>query len=760
MAESVRSIITQSFELNDVRLLDGPFKKAMDLDAAYLLELEPDRLLSRFREYAGLEVKGKAYGGWEQATLSGHSLGHYLSACSLMFASTGDARFRDRVTYIVEELKACQKAHGDGFVAGIPNARRMFQEVAAGDIRARKFNLNGIWAPFYTLHKLLAGLRDADHLCGNREARIVAVGLADWIERSLSGLNEEQMQEALKCEHGGMNEVLADLYADTGDARYLALSRRFHHKAVLQPLAERQDRLDGLHGNTQIPKLIGLARRHQLTGDTADRVAAEFFWDRVVHHHSYVTGGHGESEYFGPPDRLSDRLSDRTAETCNTYNMLKLTRMLFQLNPTSEYADYYERALYNHILASQDPDSGMVTYFLPLGGGHVKRYSTRFNTFTCCLGTGMENHAKYGDSIYFHGKDSLYVNLFIASELTWREKGLVVRQETRFPESDAASLHFKCAKPVSLALRVRYPAWAQNGIEIAVNGSRRKADGQPGSYVEIQRTWRDGDRVELKIPMSLRLEAMPDNPNRVAVLYGPIVLAGELGPENDPAARRFDYVPVMVTEGKSLQDWLGPVAGQPCTFRTAGVGLPRDVSLHPFYRLHHKRYAIYWDILTRGQWDERQAEWQSETKRLRELEAATVDRVVPGDKTSEAAHNMKGERLESEDYNGRAYRLSRGAWFSYDLRVLADASMALVCTYWGGERPGTRLFDVSVEGKVIATQSLGNDRPGRFFDVTYPIPGDLLRGKSRVTVRFQAHADKWAGGIFGLRTIRDSRPAK
>ncbi|HET8783815.1 MAG TPA: glycoside hydrolase family 127 protein, partial [Pyrinomonadaceae bacterium] len=520
-----------AFRLEDVRLLDGPFKHAMARDAEYLLHLEPDRLLSGFRKEAGLTPKAEVYGGWESMTIAGHSLGHYLSACALMFASTGDARFRERVNYIVGELETCQRANGNGYVAAIPNGKKIFQEVSTGDIRVKPFDLNGGWVPWYTLHKLFAGLLDVHRYVHNAKALTIAVNLADWADLTLAKLTEEQFQRMLDCEHGGMNEVLAELYARTGNEKYIRLSRRFHHKAVLEPLARREDRLQGLHANTQIPKLIGLARRYELTADATDKAAALFFWQRVVHRHSYVNGGNSDGERFGPPDKLSDRLSENMSETCNTYNMLKLTMHLFEWHPSAEYADYYERALYNHILASQNPDDGMVCYYVPLKTGSRKVYSKPFDDFWCCVGTGMENHAKYGEAIYFHDTDGVWVNLFIPSELTWREKGFTLRQETRYPEADKVSFAIKSRRPVNLALRLRYPAWADNGVMVKINGRPQTVDQNAGSFVEIRRLWKNGDRIELTIPMSLRLEMMPDNPRRVAVLYGPTVLAGELQPE-------------------------------------------------------------------------------------------------------------------------------------------------------------------------------------------------------------------------------------
>ena len=741
----------QEFPLEDVRLLDGPFKDAMMRDAAYLLRLDPDRLLSGFRKEAGLTPRAEVYGGWESMTIAGHSLGHYLSACSLMFASTGDARFRERVKYIVSELETCQRANGNGYVAAIPNGKKIFQEVSAGEIRVKPFDLNGGWVPWYTLHKLFAGLLDVHRYCQNTEALNIAVKLADWADATVANLTEEQFQHMLGCEHGGMNEVLAELYARTGNERYLKLSRRFHHKAVLEPLARQEDRLQGLHANTQIPKLIGLARRYELTSDVADKTAAEFFWDRVVHHHSYVNGGNSDNERFGPPDKLSNRLGDNMSETCNTYNMLKLTRHLFEWHASAEYADYYERALYNHILASQDPDDGMVCYYVPLKANSRKEYSKPFDSFWCCVGTGMENHAKYGEAIYFHNTDSIWVNLFIPSELTWREKRVTLRQETRYPESEKVSFTIKAQRPAAFSLRLRYPGWAQS-VSVSVNSGQQKVDAKPGSFIELKRTWKNGDRVELTIPMSLRLEAIPDNPHRVAILYGPTVLAGDLGAEDQSGT----LTPALVADGNEPSKWMKPVAeAQPVTFRTVSVGRPWDVTLYPFYRMHHKRYAVYWDVLNEQQWVEREANYKKELERLRRLEAATIDFVQPNETQIERDHNMQGERTEAGENSGRKWRHARdGGWLSFDLKVLPDRPVALVCSYWGSET-GPRNFDIIVDGKKIAAQSLQNDKPGEFFDVTYQIPQELTRGKNKITIRFQAQPGNLAGGFYGVRIIRD-----
>ena len=746
------NLMAKPFDLSSVRLLDSPFKRAMERDAAYLLQLEPDRLLSRFRSEAGLQPKAPPYGGWEGMGVAGHTFGHYLSACSMMFASTSDERFRERVNYIVDELELCQQAHGDGYVAAIPEGRRVFSEIAQGIIRAKPFDLNGVWVPWYTLHKLFAGLLDAHRFCGNEKALKIAMRLADWAERTTANLTDEQFQQMLACEHGGMVEVLAELYARTGDERYLRLAKRFYHKAVMDPLSRGVDCLPGLHGNTQVPKVIGMARLYELTGERFPyRVIAEFFWERVVKHHCYVIGGFTDGEHFGEPDRLNDRLGTNTAEVCKTYNLLKLTKHLFSWSPSVEKADYYERALYNHILASQNPDDGMMCYYVPMRPGHFKTYSTPFDSFWCCVGTGMENHARYGEFIYFHTDDELLINLFIPSELNWSEKGVRVRLETEFPESELVRFTLSCDKPTELTISIRCPSWLAGLPEAKLNGTTLPVSARPGSYLSIRRTWQTGDTLEIRLPMGFWLEPLPDNPARAAILYGPIVLAGDLGPIDQPEPI---LIPALVTHGRKPSEWIDVVSKKPLTFQTKGVGRPQDVSLVPFYAMHHRRYTVYWDFLTEEQWKQREAEWKAEQERLMDLEQRTVDFVVIGDEQSERKHNLQGERTTSGSFGTRRWRhATDGGWFSYDLRVDPNQPMELVVTYWGSDA-GARVFDILVDGKVIATQRLQLNKPGQFFDVTYPIPIELTKGKEKVTVRFQAHPKCIAGGIFGLRMVR------
>ncbi len=604
----------QPFPLTSVRLGDGPFRDAMLLDERYLLSLDPNRFLFTFRINAGLPVSGKPYGGWEKpdCELRGHSLGHYLSACSLMYASTSNVELKERVDYIVGELAKCQEAlaskgYNKGYLSAFPES--FIDRVEQG---------KKVWAPWYTLHKIMAGLLDAYEHCGNKQALDVLVKNADWVKFRIDKLSKKQIQVMLRTEFGGMNEVLTNLYAVTGNPEHLCLAQAFDHREIFDRMAQRRDILDGYHGNTQIPKIIGAAREYEMTGNRHYREIAEFFWERVAMHRSYVIGGDTDKEHFFPVDKFSQHLDAETAETCNTYNMLKLTRHLFAWQPSVRTMDFYERGLYNDILASEDPQKGMFTYFMSLKPGHFKTYSTPENSFWCCVGTGMENHSKYGDTIYFHDDDSLWVNLFIASELNWKDKGLTMTQETKFPESETTTLLFKTDKPVELTVRIRSPQWLSSDAEFTFNGKKLDIAGVAGEYAAISRQWQDGDKLEVKLPMALHLETLPNTENIVAILYGPIVLAGQLGnkglPPSPYAPNQGDFikvadpeVPVLIADVNSVTAHIEPVAGKPLTFQTKGIGRPEDITLIPFYRTHYQRYSVYWRVFTEEKWNKENA---------------------------------------------------------------------------------------------------------------------------------------------------------
>ncbi len=553
------------FALADVRLTGGPLKNAQDLDGKYLLELEPDRMLAYYRIRAGLEPKAKGYDGWDGdgKNLTGHIAGHYLSAISLMYAATGNPEFKRRADYIVQQFKEVQDKNGNGYLGALESGQEKFAEVSRGDIRSGGFDLNGLWSPWYTLHKTYAGLRDAYRLTGNREALELEIQFSEWAEKVCAPLSDEQMQKMLNTEFGGMDEVFADLYADTGDVRWLKLSRRFIHDAVMNPLEHREDKLGGLHANTQVPKAIGALARYQYTGNKDDGAAANFFWDTVVTKHSFATGGHGKDEYFGPAGELSARIDGRTDESCNVYNMLKMTRTLFALQPDIRYAEFEERALFNHVLGSIDPKDGRTCYMVPVGRGVQHEYQDMMHSFTCCVGSGMESHALHGNGIYYENGARLWVNFYTPSTANWQSQNVKLTMQTSFPEGENASLKLAMDRPKELTLSLRRPSWAGDGFAVKINGKPAQKISPAGTYLELKRTWQNGDVIELTLPKTLHKEGLPDNAQRVALMWGPLVLAADMGPEGKEVA-----TPVFVAANQKVADWLQPVANETGRFRS------------------------------------------------------------------------------------------------------------------------------------------------------------------------------------------------
>jgi DUF1680 family protein len=793
--------------LSDVRLTGGPLKHAQELDADYLLKLEPDRMLYFLRLRAGLEPKAeRGYGGWDGdgRQLTGHIVGHYLSAISYMWAATGDARFKERVDYIVSQLKEVQDKQGDGYIGAlmanaphgqgatnnpaggrrgqqpVVDGKSRFEDLAKGVIQSGGFDLNGMWSPWYVEHKIFAGLRDAYRLAGNKTALDVEIKFAGWVDGILSKLTEAQIQRMLATEFGGMNEVMADLYADTGDPRWLKACDYFEHRAIVDPLARHDDILGGKHGNTQVPKMIGELARYVYSGDSRDGFSAAYFWDEVAEHHSFATGGHGRNEYFGQPDKLNDMIDGRTAESCNVYNMLKMTRTLFALWPDAHYADFQERALFNHVLASIDPTNGSTCYMVCVGQSRQQReYQNMFQSFTCCVGTGMENHALHGDGIYYESGDKLWVNIYAPSIADWKAAGVKIETETDFPIGDSATLKLTVQSPKEFTLALRRPYWVGEGFSVSVNGEAVSADvlnagsgarggfggrgGQSsqrktGSYVEIKRTWKTGDTVSLILPKTLRLEALPDNPRRAAVMWGPLVLAGDLSTANDESGAATNSIApktVLVAANRPVTEWLKPVRDKSGHFLTEGVGRESNIEFLPFYQIHRRAYGVYWNFFTPEEWQNRGGTFAAEQEKQRKLEAATVVFAQPGQMQTERDFNQQGEDSAPVQLEGRYGR--RGSkWFSFELPVDATHPMTLVVTYNNDEQT-LRTFEILVDGKRIGEQSIERKSPeqvARFFDVEYRIPADLVNGKQKVTVRFQATNGNEIAAVFGLRMVR------
>lgn len=747
-------LTAQPLPLQAVRLLPSDFNRALEANTRYLMLLEPDRLLHNFRLFAGLKPKGEIYGGWESDTIAGHTLGHYMSALALLHAQTGNPEAKQRLQYIVAELTEVQNAEGDGYVAGFSRKRKdktivdgkeIFAEIKAGDIRSAGFDLNGCWVPFYNWHKLYAGLFDAQQYCGIDQALTIAVKLGGYIEDVFAALDEQQVQRVLDCEHGGINESFAELYARTQDPRWLKLAQRLYHKKVLTPLSQRQDDLPNIHANTQIPKLIGLARLHELTGNASDQTAASFFWETVTQHHSYVIGGNADREYFFDADAIANHITEQTCEACNTYNMLKLTRHLYSWGVNAAYFDYYERAHLNHILAQLDPESGMVTYMTPLMSGAAREYSTPFDSFWCCNGSGMESHAKHGDSIWWHSEDTLFVNLYIPSTANWQQQQAALTLDTQYPYDGAISINIDRAES-AFTLALRIPGWAGDDWQLLLNGKSVSAEQDKG-YAYLSRRWQAGDKLQLLLPMTLRLEPTPGNEQVVAVLRGPMVLAADMGASEVP----FDgSAPALA--GNDLLAGFVPLPGAPATYKTQGIGKPTDMSFSAFYANHHRRSAVYFKRFTDAQWTAEEVAYAAEQARLKDLAERSVDVMHLGEMQAERDHQLDAEISYPVVYRGRNGRDARtGGFFSFQMKT-AKGPLKLQARYWGEERK--RLFYILVDGERIANQQLNFDKPGEFFEVEYAIPQRLTQGKSQITVRFEPAPGNTAGPVFGVLLLK------
>ncbi|UAL09917.1 glycoside hydrolase family 127 protein [Caulobacter segnis] len=740
--------------LSSVRLLPSPYATAVEANRAYLLQLSPDRLLHNFMTFAGLPAKGELYGGWEGDTIAGHTLGHYLSALVVMYEQTGDAECRRRADYIVAELARAQAKRGTGYVGALQRKRKdgkvvdgeeIFGEVMKGEIRSGGFDLNGSWSPLYTVHKVFAGLLDVHQAWGNAQALQVAIGLAGYFERVFAALDDAQMQTLLGCEYGGLNESYAELYARTGDKRWLAVAERIYDRKVLDPLVAQRDELANIHANTQVPKLIGLARLYELTGKTQDADAAKFFWRTVTQRHSYVIGGNADREYFSAPDTIAAHISEQTCEHCNTYNMLKLTRQLYSWKPDGALFDYYERAHLNHVMAAQNPKTGGFTYMTPLLTGAGREFSNPADDpFWCCVGTGMEAHAKHGESIFWEGEGALLVNLYIPAEAQWKARGAALKLETRYPYEPESRLTLtSLAEPGRFTVALRVPAWAGQGVKVGVNG-KAFAPKLAGGYALVERAWKAGDVVTISLPLDLRLESAPGDAGAVAVLRGPMVLAADLGPVATPWQ---GVDPAMV--GENLLGRFQPVAAEKATYVARGIMRPTDLTFVPFYSQYERRSAVYFRRFTEDAWKTEEAAFLAEQAHLKDISARSVDVMHLGEMQPERDHNLTSEISYPVAYRNRNGRDARsGGFFEFDMKV-RPGPLILQATYWGEERK--RQFDILVDGVRIATQQLQADHPGKFFDVEYPVPEALTQGKTKVRVRFAPPERNTAGPVFGVR---------
>lgn len=765
------------FPLQDVKLLNSPFLQAQQTDLHYILSMNPDRLLAPFLREAGLTSKVPSYTNWENTGLDGHIGGHYLSALSMMYAATGDTAVYNRLNYMLNELHRAQQAVGTGFIGGTPGSLQLWKDIKAGNIRAGGFDLNGKWVPLYNIHKTYAGLRDAYLYAGSDLARQMLVDFTDWMIDITSDLSDEQIQDMLRSEHGGLNETFADVAEITGDKKYLELARRFSHKFILDPLIKEEDKLTGMHANTQIPKVIGYKRIAELSQDDKNwnhaaewDHAARFFWNTVVNHRSVCIGGNSVREHFHPSDNFTSMLNDvQGPETCNTYNMLRLTKMLYQDSPETNFADYYERALYNHILASQEPEKGGFVYFTPMRPGHYRVYSQPETSMWCCVGSGLENHTKYGEFIYAHQKDTLYVNLFIPSQLTWKEKGVTLTQETHFPDDGKVTLRIDKAPKKGVTLKIRQPQWAEHSKEynVKINGKNEASIVEENSnYLTLHRKWKKGDVITFNLPMKVSLEQIPDKKDYYAFLYGPIVLAASTGTghldglyADDSRGGHIAHgkqiplqeVPMLIGNPESIRNSLHKKDDNQLIFTFDGNVYPaqnKTLELIPFFRLHNARYAIYFRQANEEQFKIIQKEMATAERKATELANQTVDLIFPGEQQPESDHGIQYEQAETGTNKDRHFRRAKG-WFSYNLKVKEEAGRIRITIQKNDRNKVAILLN---NNKLAVNPTISEADKDGFITLSWLLPQKLKSGSC--PIRFTPDGTEWTPAIYEVRLLK------
>lgn len=763
------------FPLGDVKLLESPFKHAQDLNIHVLMEYDIDRLIAPFRKEAGLSEKAKLYPNWEG--LDGHVGGHYLSALAINYASTGNVECKKRMEYMISELKACQEANGknnigwgEGYVGGAPNSKQIWSTLQNGDFAAYR----SAWVPWYNVHKLYSGLRDAWLYSGNEDAKAIFLKFCDWGISITSKLSDQQMEQMLDMEHGGMNEIFADAYQMTGEEKYMIAAKRFSHRMLLDAMAAGIDNLDNKHANTQVPKAVGFQRIAELSKDSKYAKAGSFFWETVTGKRSLAFGGNSRREFFPSVASCTDFVNDvEGPETCNSYNMLKLTEDLFRVNPQAKYVDYYERTMFNHILSTQHPEHGGYVYFTPARPRHYRVYSKPNEAMWCCVGSGMENHAKYNQFIYTHQNDSLFLNLFVASELNWREKGIRIVQETQFPNEEISRLKITEGK-AKFKLLIRYPSWVKEGaLKITVNGKSVEINTNTLSYVGIERNWKKGDEIQILLPMHNSVEKMPNVPNYIAIMHGPILLGAKTGTEDlkglvaddgrwahiaGGEKLPIDKAPIII--GNSLDEIvreLVPVKDKPLTFNATSLKMVNkaNIELEPFYRIHDSRYMIYWMWLTESQYKSYLDSVAVVEKERMELQKRTIDFVAPGEQQPEVDHLMEKQNSNTGNFQDEFWRDARNeGYFSYSMTTNSETGLNLMVRYWGAER-GARKFDIFIDNEKLVTED--NTRrwnQSKFQDVVYKIPDSLVNDKKQIRVKFKALPGSIAGAVYYIRLLR------
>jgi len=758
------------FGLDEVTLQESPFLHAMQKDKEYLLKINPDRLLAPYLKEAGLPAKADNYPNWENTGLDGHIGGHYVTALALMYASTSDKEILSRLEYMVNELERCQKASGNGYISGVPNGKVIWNEIAQGNIRAGLFGLNDRWVPLYNIHKTYAGLRDAYWYAHSEKAKQMLVKLTDWMIDITVKLSDAQVQEMLVSEHGGLNEVFADVYQITGDKKYLELAKRFSHKIILDPLLKQEDKLTGIHANTQIPKVIGFKRVADLDNNKQWSDAADFFWHNVTEKRSIAIGGNSVSEHFNPVNDFSSMVkSVEGPETCNTYNMLKLTKELYATEPQASYMDYYEKALYNHILSSQHSEKGGFVYFTPIRPGHYRVYSQPETSFWCCVGSGMENHAKYGEMIYAHTANDFYVNLFIPSKVTWAEKKVEIIQENNFPQEHETKLIINPKRKTQFVLKLRCPEWTDKSkVKIWLNGKEYAVKADTSGYFTIDRKWKKGDVVLLQLPMHLATEQLPNKSDYYAFKYGPVVLAADYGSANQDGLFADDSrgghiahgpqiplnnMPVLVGDGASVLEHVTAQDEKQLTFKVNGL-YPKEqygngFTLKPFYEIQGERYIMYWPQADADKVVMLQQKKAKEEEEERRLNSITVDKITLGEQQPESDHFVELKDAYVGYMEDRHFRDARG-WFSYQINNKSKKGKYLLVSYFDADKG--RTLNVEVNGTKLVSRVLDGTLGTSPQYLLLPIP-DSIKGKDTFTVKFIASEKSITSKIIEVRLL-------
>lgn len=765
------------FPLGDITLLDGPLKHARDLNVQVLLKYDCDRMLAPYRKEAGLQPRKPSYPNWDG--LDGHVGGHYLSALAIN-AATGNEECRKRMEYMISELQLVLDANNQrhdawchNYIGGVPNSAKMWTAFSKGDFGP----YFGTWAPFYNIHKMYAGLRDAWLYCGNEQAKNLFLKFCDWAVDITHDLSDGQMEKMLGNEHGGMNEVLADAYAITREQKYLNCARRFSHKLLLVPMEEGKDCLDNMHANTQIPKVIGYQRIAELAHDVQYHNASEYFWEIVTRQRSLALGGNSRREHFPTKETCIDYINDIDGpESCNTYNMLKLTEDLNRVKPDGMYGDFYETAMFNHILSTQHPQHGGYVYFTSARPRHYRNYSAPNKAMWCCVGTGMENHGKYGQFVWTHDKgvkaedDALYVNLFVASELNWKERKMVIRQQTAFPYAETSVVEVAKGKGTFI-LKVRKPSWCENFTVKGVGFDA--ASYEENGFVCMKRKWKKGDQVKISMPMHAYIKPMINVPQYVAIMYGPILLGMKTGTEDMRSLiaddSRFgqyaggkklalDEAPILLP--KHLDDIaknLKPVPGKPLHFKLAThMENTIDGELQPFFEIHDSRYMMYWLALGENDYKAYMQKLADEEKARQALEARTVDKVNPGEQQPETDHRMETDDSNKGNTEGIFFRDAKdGHYFSYLMQTKGETNLSLQLKFWGQDEWRTSEFDIYVNDKLLCSVNNSHRwRTTQFKTVDYVIPSEFVKGKKEIRVKFVAHKGKQVGQIYGVRLVK------